>query len=199
VSSQTFTPEPLECALFLVVALSIAGFVHSAWLRCPCSRPFARPIDLGRTFRGRRIFGANKMWRGLMVMPIAAAGAFAGLAYFRDELPSWLARGMWPLPPTSFALLGLVSGVAFMLAELPNSFLKRQLDVAPGQAPTRLPLAAMCFVLDRVDSTIGVLLVLTLLVPVAPRTWLWALLIGVVAHGLFSMLLHALRIKTRPL
>jgi CDP-2,3-bis-(O-geranylgeranyl)-sn-glycerol synthase len=139
------------------------------------------------------------MWRGLMVMPVAAAGAFAGLAYFRDELPGWLGRGMWPLPPTSFAMLGLASGLAFMLAELPNSFLKRQLDVAPGQAPTRRAVAALCFVLDRIDSTIGVLLVLSLLVPVPPQTWLWALLIGAAAHGLFSMLLHALHIKARPL
>lgn len=198
-NGQAFAPEPLECALFLAVALSAAGLVHSAWLRCPCSLPFARPIDFGRTFRGRRIFGANKMWRGLMVMPIAAAGVFAGLAYFRDELPDWLARGMWTQPPASFALLGFASGLALMLAELPNSFLKRQLDVAPGEAPTSLPLAALCFVLDRVDSTVGVLLVLTLLVPVAPHTWLWALLIGAVVHGLFSMLLHALRVKTRPL
>lgn len=198
-NTSSFTPEPFECALFLVVALSAAGLIHSAWLRCSCSRPFAHPIDFGRTFRGRRIFGANKMWRGLMIMPIAAAGTFAGLAYLGDELPGWLERGMWLQSSATYALLGLISGLAFMLAELPNSFFKRQLDIAPGQAPTQLPLAVVCFILDRIDSTIGVLLALTLLVPVAVQTWLWALLMGTVIHSLFSILLHALHVKARPL
>lgn len=132
-------------------------------------------------------------------MPIAAAVVFAGLAYVRDVLPDGLTRGMWILPPLSFAVLGFASGLAFMLAELPNSFLKRQLNVAPGEAPPRPLLAMLCFVLDRTDSVIGVLLALSVLVSIAPMTWLWALLLGSAAHWLFSLLLYLLQVKARPL
>ena len=81
------------------------------------------------------------MWRGFMVLPVASSCAFAGLAYVRNALPEWLTNGMWGLPVTSYAFLGFISGLAFMLAELPNSFLKRQLGIVPGGTSQSLPLA----------------------------------------------------------
>ena len=85
-----------------------------------------------------------------------------------------------------------------MLAELPNSFLKRRLGVAPGDAPASPGLRLFCFVLDRSDSTLGVLLALSLLLPVHPLTWVWALLFGAGLHWLFSFWLYRLRLKKRP-
>lgn len=134
-----------------------------------------------------------------MVMPVASSFAFAGLAYFRDELPEWLISGIWTMPVPSYAILGFTSGLTFMLAELPNSFLKRQLGIVPGDTAQQLPLAVLCFILDRTDSVIGVLIVLSILVPVPALTWAWALLIGALVHGLFSMLLYLLHVKARPL
>ena len=134
-----------------------------------------------------------------MVMPFAASFAFAGLAYFRAALPEWITSGMWTVPVTTYAILGFGCGLAFMLAELPNSFLKRQLGVFPGETAQQTPLAVFCFVLDRTDSVIGVLIMLSLLVPVPAPMWGWALLVGVLAHSLFSMLLYLLHVKARPL
>ena len=108
------------------------------------------------------------MWRGFVVMPPAAAIAFWAVGSLRPGLPRWLASGMWELSSAQYAAVGLACGFAFMLAELPNSFLKRQLDVAPGMAPRGRGLAAAFFVLDRVDSVLGVLIILTALLPVAP-------------------------------
>jgi CDP-2,3-bis-(O-geranylgeranyl)-sn-glycerol synthase len=96
----------------------------------------------------------------------------------REHLPSWLTQGVWPPQPAQFALLGFACGLAFMLAELPNSFVKRQLDVVPGQPPSSPSLRAVFFVIDRCDSVLGVLIVASLLVPVQALTWVWVLVLG---------------------
>jgi CDP-2,3-bis-(O-geranylgeranyl)-sn-glycerol synthase len=192
-------PDGFLSAAWLVVALSIAGAAHVLWLKSSSGKRFALPLDGGATFRGRRVFGANKQVRGLMMMPLAGAMAFMLLGGLRDRYPDWMAAGLWDISPGAYAALGFACGLAFMLAELPNSFFKRQLDVAPGEAPVRGALRVACLVLDRCDSTLGVLLVLTLLVPVSFATWLWALLLGPVSHAAFSMWLHRERLKARAL
>jgi len=190
-------PEPLACALFLVAAMSVAGVAHTLWLRWPRSRRFAAPLDGGRKFRGRALFGDNKTWRGLLVLPPAAAAAFGAFGLLRPSLPAWMQAGLWANGPASYALLGFACGLAFMVAELPNSFLKRQIDVAPGGSPRNAGLAVLCFVLDRVDSAVGVLGVISLVLPVRPATWIWVLLIGPGVHLLFSLWLHRLGVKSR--
>lgn len=186
-------------AVFLVVAMSAAGVAHVLWLKSGAARRFAQPIDMGRTFRARRVFGENKMLRGFVVMPPAAAVTFAVLGAAHEHLPAWLGQGLWPLQPAQFALLGFACGLAFMLAELPNSFVKRQLDIAPGQPPSSPLLRGLFFVIDRCDSVLGVLIVASLLVPLQALTWVWVLALGPCLHALFSILLHRLGVKARAL
>ena len=189
----------LASALFLVVAMSLAGIAHLAWLKSRVSKRFNQPLDAGLTFRGRRLFGPNKMLRGLMTMPVAAAVTFSALAALRERFPRWISAGMWDLTIGEYALLGFACGLAFMLAELPNSFLKRQFDVLPGEAPDRDWLKPVCFVLDRCDSVLGVMVVVALTVPVVPSTWVWVFILGPMSHALFSALLHGIGEKLRPL
>jgi len=187
------------CAVFIVVAMSLAGIAHVLWLRSRWSKDFSQPLDGGLTFRGRRLFGANKMLRGLMVMPVAAALTFSAIGVLREWLPGWLAAGMWDLAAGEYALLGLACGLAFMIFELPNSFLKRQLDVTPGEAPRRSWLRLLCFVFDRCDSTLGVMLVTAVALPVSGETWLWVFILGPISHTAFSALLHRFGEKARAL
>lgn len=190
-------PPPLPCALFLLLGLGLAGLVHVAWLRSRWSVGLACPLDGSLRVRGRRLLGENKTVRGLMVMPPATAVTFGLLARGRDGLPSWLASGIWSLPPARLASVGFVVGLAFMLAELPNSFFKRQLGVAPGASPRTARMRWVCLVIDRSDSTLGVLVALGMMLPLHPLTCVWALLFGGGLHWLFSVLLYHLRLKPR--
>ena len=191
--------EALSPALFLLLSMSAAGAVHVWWLTWATSDFLMQPLDFGRTFRGRRIFGDNKRLRGLIAMPIASGAIFALLGGLQEQLPDWLTRGMWDLSTGQYALLGLAAGLAFMLAELPNSFLKRQLGVAPGEMPGEGFERMLCVFLDRFDSVLGVLIVISLLVPTLPLTWAWVLFIGPGVHALFSALLYRLGVKARAL
>lgn len=179
--------------------MSAAGVMHVLWLKWARAGVLMQPLDFGRTFRGRRIFGDNKRLRGLMAMPVAAAGVFAALGGLRGQLPEWLAQGLWQISTGHYALLGLAAGLAFMLAELPNSFLKRQLRVAPGAIPDWGAGRVLCALLDRLDSVLGVLIVVSLLLPTPVMTWVWVLLIGPGVHALFSALLYWVGVKERAL
>lgn len=187
-------PDALAAALFLIACFVAAGFVHTAWLRSPWSRALAIPVDGGRTWRRRRIFGENKTWRGFAAMIPAASLCFAAGAGIQDATDVHL----WDLSVIEYAWLGAWAGFGFMAAELPNSFVKRQLGIRPGMAPhTRLG-AATCFVVDRLDSIVGMLAAVSLAVPMAAMTWGWVLLIGPGIHLSFSVLLHRLGLKARP-
>jgi hypothetical protein len=191
--------ESLIRAVFLVICLSLAGVAHVLWLRSPVSRLLSQPVDQGVTLRGRRLFGANKMLRGFVAMPPATALAFGALGGLRPIYPPGIMDALWDLSALGYCALGLASGLAFMLAELPNSFLKRQLDVEPGGLATSTWLRPLCFVLDRFDSTLGVLLVVTLALPTSWATWGIALSLGVAGHALFSHWLHRVGVKARSL
>lgn len=186
--------DPIACAAFLLAAFVLAGAAQTAWLASRTSRRFAVPLDGGVSFRGRRIFGANKTVRGVIVMVPAASASFCLLS----QLPVPMTVGLWPLTPPAYAALGAWAAIGFMAGELPNSFVKRQLEVPPGGA-ARGSLAAACqFVVDRLDSGIGMLAAVSLVVPTPWTTWAAVLLIGPAIHWSFSVVMFRLGIKPRP-
>jgi CDP-2,3-bis-(O-geranylgeranyl)-sn-glycerol synthase len=184
--------DPRACALFLVAAFVLAGGVQAAWLASDSSRRWAWPLDGGLTFRGRPLFGDNKTARGFVVMVPATGLAFFMLALARSGHP-----GLWPLTPWQYFALGILAGAGCMLGELPNSFVKRQLGIAPGSAATGAVARPVFIVVDRLDSTLGVLAALTLAVPIPPATIAYVLLLGVVVHGALSVVTFKLGGKAR--
>jgi CDP-2,3-bis-(O-geranylgeranyl)-sn-glycerol synthase len=183
------------CAWFLLGAFVLAGIAQTAWFKAPLSRRFSQPIDRGATLRGRRVFGANKTLRGFVVMVPAAALSFVALAAATGD-PA--AAGLWPLTLAGYAGLGAVAGFGFMAGELPNSFVKRQLDIRPGERRTSRAAAVAQFVADRIDSGLGMLLAVSAIVTVPAMTWLLVIAIGPSIHWAFSVLMFRLGLKPRP-
>ena len=90
------------------------------------------PLDGGRTFRGKRLFGDNKTWRGAVVTigtTTLAAWALAQLSACCWPLPTLV-----PFAETHPVVWGLLLGTGYIVGELPNSFAKRQLGISPGAA-----------------------------------------------------------------
>lgn len=183
------------CAWFLLGAFILAGMAQTAWFAAPISRRFSQPIDGGATFRGRRVFGAHKTVRGFIVMVPAASLSFAALA---AAIGDPAGAGLWPLTIPGYAGLGACAGFGFMAGELPNSFLKRQLGIAPGARPRHPAGAAAQFLLDRIDSGIGMLLAVSAVAGTPAVTWLLVLLVGPSIHWAFSVLMFHLGLKARP-
>ncbi|HTE47697.1 MAG TPA: CDP-archaeol synthase [Gemmatimonadaceae bacterium] len=191
------TAEPLIRALFLIVAMVLAGLVHSAWLGSRWSRGLRIPLDGGARIRGRRVFGDNKTVRGFVVMVPAASVSFLVSWMAVSTLAPGAASSLWPLSSSGFAILGALAGLGFMLGELPNSFVKRQLDIAPGSAPHGRLAASAAFVVDRLDSIVGMLIAVSLAAPTPWMTWVYVIVIGPAIHFIFSILLYRLGVKER--
>ena len=191
------TPDPFAEALFIIVAFVIAGLAQSAWLGSRWSSTLAIPLDGGLRVRGRRLFGDNKTVRGFVVMIPAAALSFTGLFIVLSLILPSVAESLWPLTRFGYLSLGAWAGFGFMAGELPNSFAKRQLDVAPGRPPKGRAGAAVSFVVDRLDSIVGMLAAISLVSPTPWKTWLFVLVIGPAIHLAFSILLYRLGVKER--
>jgi CDP-archaeol synthase len=114
--------------LILMVPVLGAPLLHAPVLRFDLFRFLKRPLDGGRTFRGRRIFGDNKTWRGALVMFTGVLAATLILSV----IPGYWYRLPQPLQAGSPWLLGSLLGLGVALGELPNSFFKRQLRIEPG-------------------------------------------------------------------
>lgn len=143
----------VERAVWLTAPVLIAGLVHVAVITLDLAPWLARPIDAGRRWRGAPLLGQNKTWRGFVVMPAATAITIAAqqaLASRSRRLAALvpLRRGA---PPAWIA--GAICGAAYVVAELPNSFVKRRLGLAPGASLPRA--GAAQYVVDQLDSVIA--------------------------------------------
>jgi CDP-2,3-bis-(O-geranylgeranyl)-sn-glycerol synthase len=190
-------PDPLACALIVILAMSAAGLAHTGWMRSRLASRWRLPIDAGMHWRGKRIFGDNKTVAGFVAMVPASGAAFALLGLSRDLLPAWLGAGIWPLAPVELFALGCWAGFWFMAGELPNSFVKRRLGVAPGAVPAQGLRRLVCLVIDRLDSIVALLIALSVLVPLSWVTWLLVLLAGPLVHFGFSAALYFSGVKAR--
>ena len=95
------------------------------------------------------LFGQNKTWRGFVVMPVGSA---AGFLVLNAVLATDASNLTVNFSQYSFLVSGFIIGLAYVLAELPNSFIKRRLGIAPGEVPQR---NARLFILaDQLDSGI---------------------------------------------
>src|SRR5262245_26536243 len=191
-------PDPLVCAAFVILAFVPAGLLHSLWLSSRWPARCEVPIDVGRPCRRRRVFGDNKTWAGFLVLPPAVGLSFGLLRLLSNGMPEGWREGLWPLSAGGFGLLGCWTGIGFMAGELPNSFLKRQFDVAPGAAPNRPLTRVVCFMIDRLDSLAGAFLAQALVVEVSFLYAVWLLLVGPGLHWMFSGLMYLLGAKGRP-
>ena len=179
--------------LYLLLPLVGGAVAHGLCMRSDLLAALARPIDAGRTLRGRRWFGDSKTWRGPFCV---AAGAALVYALQRHVLHAFSAAAA--LEPVDYATLplwlGAAAGAAAELAELPNSFVKRQLDIKPG-ATARGPLAAVFFVWDQIDLLLGYWLVLAAFVPPTAIRLIASVALLTTIHPLFTIAGYLLRMR----
>jgi CDP-diglyceride synthetase len=165
--------------LWLAVPVIVAGLVHLVVLRLDLLPGLRRmPIDGGATFRGRRLFGDNKTWRGALVTigcTTIAAWAMAGLNECCWHLPTLV-----PFAEAQPLAWGALLGTGYIVGELPNSFAKRQLGIAPGASGQGIA-GRVFWVIDQIDSLAGMLLFVA---PIwHPSPGLLALIVAIMLVG----------------
>lgn len=176
--------------IYLLAPLLGGAALHGLCMKHEWLAFLKRPIDGGRTLRGRRWFGRSKTWRGPVLVAAGAAGVWA-LERHLLHCAGLEASGFGPLPSVGLVAL---AGFAGELAELPNSFVKRQLDIAPG-ATARGPLAVVFYLWDQLDVLTGYGLVLASAVPPTPLRVAVSVAAVASVHPLLTWLGFLLRMR----
>ena len=91
-------------------------------------------------------------------------------------------------------MYGLLLGLGCVLGELPNSFIKRQLDVPPG-AQARSVLKICFAVYDQGDLVLGVWVLLLPIWVMSPLQALFAFVVVTAAHSVANMVAYGLGVR----
>jgi len=174
----------------LLIGLALHGFCikfNSLTFLC-------HPIDRGRSFHGKRIFGDNKTYRGIVVVGIGTAIGFALQALLLHQIASIRSIELFDYAFPKVVPLGLAIGIGAMLSELPNSFIKRQFEIAPGSVAKGWK-GVVFYVYDQIDLLVGAWIALAIVVPVTVERVLLSSGFLLIAHQLMSSVGYALGMR----
>lgn len=171
----------------------LAGIFNMIWVKVPFLKFLSRPIDGGRSLKdGHRIFGDNKTWKGivgyvLLNVLFAFIWGFVCSGQQMRELNFFYLTHENTLSYN--LLIGVLLGLGYSLFELPNSFLKRRLDIQPGKTIKGFWKVFFIF-LDQADSIFGVALVVWIFYDIGILLYLGFVLLGAATHLILNMLLY---------
>lgn len=172
----------LETILFIILPVLLAGVTFIFILKLKILDFISFPLDLGLHFRGKRIFGRNKTLRGPLVMS------------FFTTIYGWIVNYLFN-NPLNFDVRKIITiffliGLSYSLGELPNSFIKRQLDIPPGKTSKNI-----FIIIDTFDSLFVCGIIYVLLFKLPLTIVLSAILIGGFLHLATDKLMVALKLK----
>lgn len=178
-------------ALWFFAPAGIANASPIFVAKMPWLRQWKTPMDMGRSWRGKRLFGANKTWRGLVV-GVVAATLILGLQQYLVGHYEWARELTAQIDYQALPLfiLGPLFGLGALLGDAIESFFKRQHGVAPGHS---------WFPFDQIDYIIGGAI---LTFPIARLTWwqyAWVIVLWLLLHLIASYIGYLLKLKDRPI
>lgn len=167
----------LNAFIFFLPA-GVANLTPVLVSRIPMLESWTAPLDFGRSYKDKRLFGSNKTWRGLICGTVAAG------------LTGYLLHDLAPGFTTPSILQACAMGAGALLGDAVESFFKRQRGIGPGSS---------WFPFDQTDYIIGGLL---LALPFGlPDSDYIPLIFGLYfgLHLLFSYIGFVLKLKDKPI
>ncbi|WP_419811372.1 CDP-alcohol phosphatidyltransferase family protein [Bacterioplanoides sp.] len=158
-SPEDSLAKALLNAAYLQIPVVIGGVLHMVVVSRDYLPGLAKPI-------WKTAFGANKTWRGFVVVPaLTAAGALTLLPV------EWLLGDRSPFADHSLLLAGAIAGLGYMLGELPNSLVKRRLGIGAGELPEQGKVITIA--VDQLDSAIGVAVAYSIWLGISTDVAVW--------------------------
>jgi CDP-2,3-bis-(O-geranylgeranyl)-sn-glycerol synthase len=142
-----------------------------------------KPVDFGKTFGGKPLFGKNKTYRGFLVGILMAIL----VVYLEKILYNFLAPySIVDYSQINIFWLGFLLGFGALFGDLIESFMKRQKGVAPGKSWAPF---------DQIDWVLGALIFVHLYFPIGLSIWITALIIFGLLHPVINLIGYYLGIK----
>ena len=176
----------------------LAGIVNSIFCKVNILNSLKIPIDLNKNFiDSKRIFGDNKTWKGFLgyiILNILFSIIFgfiwkiSNLEYLNYFYINHENTFIYNI------IIGFLLGFFYALFELPNSFIKRRLDIKPGKTQSG-PQKVFFIILDQADSIFGMALVVWMFYPIGIFIYLLFIIVGTITHLLINIMLYLLHLR----
>lgn len=176
----------MDLILFALWAFLPAGLANASPVianRLPGFSKWNTPMDFGKSYRGKRIFGENKRFRGLLFGTLTGA------------LIGYLQAAMFPeyglkLEPISGLYMGALLGFGALLGDAVESFFKRQMDIPSGES---------WFPFDQLDYIFGGLLFASLIRPFTPKESIAIIIVWFALHVVTVYIFFLLKVRDKPI
>lgn len=176
-------------ALWFFLPAGIANASPVFANKIPLLNKWKTPIDFGKSYRGSRIFGNNKTWRG-MFFAILCGGVTGSITYLiYPESLQYISISMFT-PIIDMFVVGASLGAGALVGDAIESFFKRRSGVKPGDS---------WFPFDQTDYIIGGLIFATPFVILSFKTNLIIFVTWFCAHLFWSYIAFLLGLKSKPI
>ena len=180
----------LEYALWFFLPAGAANLVPVFAAHLPGLRNWNAPIDNNLSYRGKRLFGKSKTWRGIVSGVLVAVIVF----WLQKRLSTHLGSFSAYLEAVNYShlsyWLGALLGFGALAGDTIESFFKRQLAVESGKS---------WFPFDQLDYIIGGIILSLLVTRLPLAIYVWIIVVWFVAHLVFSYIGYRLHLKKTPI
>ncbi len=169
--------------IYLFLPASFANMIPITLKKVPLLK---HPVDFKLTFRERRILGDNKTFRGL-VFGIIASIIIIYIQY-AIQLKYNFGNFLIDYTQVNLLLLGFLMGFGALLGDMIESFVKRQLDIKPGD---------IFLFFDQTDWMIGCLALTSIYIRFEFKIWITAILLFSLLHIIIKHLSYYIGIENK--
>jgi CDP-diacylglycerol--serine O-phosphatidyltransferase len=177
--------------IYIIIPLILSNVLHMIVVKQNYFAHLATPI-------AESWFGKNKTWRGFIVLTLlnGLLSLLMSWIFINPENP-FFATGcnITIMDMLNAFNMGCIFGFTYMIFELPNSCLKRKIGIPAGETASEN--GWIFSLLDKMDSTFGVSLMIYWLLKVPFLEAVIFFGIAVLTHIFFSWLLVLTKIKNR--
>ncbi len=159
--------------LFLIPMMT-ANILHMVVVKKQLFKFLAVPF-------AKKLFGKNKTYRGLFALPLIAA------------VTAGITSVFIPMNISDCFIIGLGLGFVYIVAELPNSFIKRRIGIAEGESSPKYK--KLQLLIDKTDSLSGICLFYYLIGMADFQEILIIFIFSLGIHLSLSFLLYKIRMK----
>lgn len=157
------------------------------------------PIDRGKVLKdGRRLFGSNKTWKGFIGTIVICSVlniVWGGISSLNQTLENMNYMYVYYQNTWIYNMLtGFLFGAAYAVLELPNSYIKRRLNITSGNQG-KGGIGTLFKIYDQVDSLIGVMLVVAIFGRLSFKIYVLYVIVGGVTHVAVNFILFELKLR----
>jgi hypothetical protein len=161
----------------MMIPIFCSLIFHAVIIKLGVMKKQAVPID-----QGTGIFGDNKTFRGFIEAIIGCAFGFPLMIYITDVM--YYHRGMTIIRQF---IIGSLLGLAIMLSELPNSFIKRRMGI-----PSGVRASFLTDLIDQIDIMLGFFYVYSNYISIDSKFVLFSCCVVFFIHKLVTKIAYSL-------